>query len=73
MQTMARKKSIATINRKIEETEAKLSAVSKRYDRITEQLKQLQKEKQDYEANEIIEAYRQSGRSLDEVLIFLGE
>ena len=70
---MARKKSIASIEKEIEETQTRLSAVSKRYDSLTEQLKQLQKAKREYEENKIIEAYRKSGRSLDEVLIFLGE
>lgn len=70
---MARKKSIASIEKEIEETRTRLSAVSKKYDSLTEQLKQLQKAKREYEENKIIEAYRKSGRSLDEVLIFLGE
>ena len=46
---------------------------SKKYDETAERLKDLQKQKQDYENRQIIEAYRKSNKSLDEVMIFLGE
>ena len=70
---MARTRSIASIESEIQKTEAELSALSKKYDETAERLKDLQKQKQDYENRQIIEAYRKSNKSLDEVLIFLGE
>ena len=70
---MARTRSIASIESELQKTEAELSALSKKYDETAEQLKDLQKQKQDYENRQIIEAYRKSNKSLDEVMIFLGE
>lgn len=70
---MARTRSIASIESEIQKTEAELSALSKKYDETAERLKDLQKQKQDYENRQIIEAYRKSNKSLDEVMIFLGE
>ena len=70
---MARTRSIASIESEIQKTEAELSALSKKYDETAERLKDLQKQKQDYENRQIIEAYRKSTKSLDEVMIFLGE
>ncbi|MGN8773976.1 DUF4315 family protein [Candidatus Weimeria sp. HCP3S3_B5] len=70
---MARTRSIASIESEIQKTEAELSALSKKYDETAERLKNLQKQKQDYENRQIIEAYRKSNKSLDEVMIFLGE
>lgn len=70
---MARTRSIASIESELQKTEAELSALSKKYDETAERLKDLQKQKQDYENRQIIEAYRKSNKSLDEVMIFLGE
>lgn len=70
---MARTRSIASIESEIQKTEAELSALSKKYDETAERLNDLQKQKQDYENRQIIEAYRKSNKSLDEVMIFLGE
>lgn len=70
---MARTRSIASIESEIQKTEAELSALSKKYDETAERLKDLQKQKQDYENRQIIEAYRKSNKSLDEVMISLGE
>ena len=70
---MARTRSIASIESEIQKTEAELSALSKKYDETAERLKDMQKQKQDYENRQIIEAYRKSNKSLDEVMIFLGE
>ena len=70
---MARTRSIASIESEIQKTEAELSALSKKYDETAERLKDLQKQKQDYENRQIIEAYRKSNKSLDGVMIFLGE
>ena len=55
---MARTRSIASIESEIQKTEAELSALSKKYDETAERLKDLQKQKQDYENQQIIEAYQ---------------
>lgn len=70
---IARIRSITSIESEIQKTEAELSALSQKYEETAERLKHLQKQKQDYENRQIIEAFRKSNRSLDEVLIFLGE
>jgi septal ring factor EnvC (AmiA/AmiB activator) len=70
---MARTRSIASIESEIQKTEAELSALSQKYEQTAERLKALQKQKQDYENHQILEAFRKSSRSLDELLIFLGE
>lgn len=57
----------------IQKTEAEISALSQKYEKIAEKLKALREQKQEYENRQIIEAFRESGKSLDEVLIFLGK
>ncbi|MDD5987726.1 MAG: DUF4315 family protein [Eubacteriales bacterium] len=70
---MARTRSIASIESEIQKTEAEISALSQKYKKIAEKLKALREQKQEYENRQIIEAFRESGKSLDEVLIFLGK
>ena len=70
---MARTKGITTIDYEIQKAEAELSNISQRYDKVAEKLKDLQKQKQDYENRRIIEAFLKSNKSLEEVLIFPGE
>jgi flagellar biosynthesis chaperone FliJ len=70
---MARTRSIASIESEIQKTEAEISALSQKYEKTAEKLKALREQKQEYENRQIIEAFRESGKSLDEVLIFLGK
>lgn len=70
---MARARSIASVESEIQKTEAEISALSQKYDKTAEKLKALREQKQEYENRQIIEAFRESGKSLDEVLIFLGK
>ncbi len=69
---MARMKSITTIEKEIAKTQSELTKIQEKQDALAERLLALQKEKQDYEARQIIEAYKQSGKTLHEVMIFLG-
>ena len=62
-----------TVFSEIQKTEAEISALSQKYEKIAEKLKALREQKQEYENRQIIEAFRESGKSLDEVLIFLGK
>ena len=69
---MARTKSITTIENEIAKTQAELTKVQKRQDALAEKLLALQKEKRDCEAKQIIDAYNRSGKTLHEMMIFLG-
>ena len=69
---MTRTRLIASIESEIKNTEAELSVLSKKYDETSEGLKDMQKQKQDYENRQIIEAYCKSNKSLDEVMISSG-
>ncbi len=70
---MARTKALSTIEAEIAKTEEELSKAKKKYDALCEKLLSLQKQKQEYETKQIIEAFRRSNRSLQELLTFLGE
>lgn len=69
---MARMKSITTIENEIAKTQSELTRIQKKQDALADRLLALQKEKQDYEARQIIEAYKRSGKTLHEMMIFLG-
>ena len=68
---MARMKSISSIEAEIEKLEAELDKAQKRVDAILAKLLKAQKQKQEYETRQIIEAYRKSGKSLQELMTFL--
>ena len=68
---MARKKSTATIESEISKTEAEMTKIQDRYNKLADKLKNLQEQKRQIESEEIMEAYLQSGKSLDEVMTFL--
>lgn len=69
---MARMKSITTIENEIAKTQTELTKTQKKLDTLADRLLDLQKEKQDYEARQIIDAYKRSGKTLHEMMIFLG-
>ena len=69
---MARMKSITTIENEIAKTQSELTKIQKKQDALADRLLALQKEKQDYEARQIIDAYKRSGKTLHEMMIFLG-
>ena len=73
---MARKKSTATIESEISKTEAEMTKIQDRYNKLADKLKDLklkdlQEQKRQIESEEIMEAYLQSGKSLDEVMTLL--
>ena len=70
---MARMKALSTIEAEITRTEEELSKIKKKYDSLAEKLLSLQAEKQKYEARQIMEAYKRSNRSFQEMMTFLGE
>lgn len=68
---MARKKSTESIEAEITNVKASMSKLQDRYDKLAEQLKNLEEQKRQAEADVIMEAYRKSGKSFDEVMTFL--
>ena len=68
---MARKKSISTIETELSKLKEELSKLQEKEDKITASILDLQKQKRDYEANEIMDAYLKSGKSYKELMTFL--
>ena len=62
---------ISSIETEIATLEADLEKAQKKVESISEKLLKAQKQKQEYEARQIIEAYRKSGKSLQELMTFL--
>lgn len=68
---MARMKSISSIEKEISKVEAELEKVQERYDSLAAQLLELQNQKKEYEAKIVMDAFRKSGKSMEELMTFL--
>ena len=68
---MARMKSISAIETEIAKLNASLAALQKRQDRLTKRLLEMQKQKREYEARQIMDAFQKSSKSLQELMKFL--
>ena len=68
---MARTRSISSIEAEIAKAEAELNKAQEKVDAISAKLLNLQKQKQEHEARQIMEAYKKSGKSLQELMTFL--
>ena len=68
---MPRMKPIASIEAEITKTEKGLERARKRADKLAAKLLSLRKQKQDYETKNVMEAFRNSGKSMDELMTFL--
>lgn len=68
---MARR--MVTIDDKIAQAESLVIKTKEKYDAALEELNRLIKKKRELEGKELMRAYEKSGRSLQEVLEFLGE
>lgn len=68
---MARKKSTELIDSEISKIKSDMARLQDRYDKLSEKLKVLQEQKWQQEAATIMDAYRRSGKSLDEIMTFL--
>lgn len=68
---MARKKSAESIETDITNVKAAMSKLQDRYDKLADQLKVLEEQKYQAEAEAIMEAYQKSGKSFDEIMTFL--
>lgn len=68
---MARTKSISAIETELSKAEADLRKAQKKVDDLSERVLKLQRQKQEYEARQIIDAYKKSDKTLEELLTFL--
>ena len=67
---MARSKSISSIETELKKAEADLKKAQEKVDILSDRVLELQKQKQEYEAKQIIDAYKKSGKTLEEALTF---
>lgn len=68
---MARTKSISAIETELKKAEDDLKKAQKKLDILSDRVLKLQQQKQEYESRQIIDAYKKSGKTLDELLTFL--
>lgn len=68
---MARTKSISAIEEELKKAEDDLKKAQKKVDILSDRVLKLQQQKQEYESRQIIDAYKKSGKTLDELLTFL--
>ena len=68
---MGRTRSISVIESELSKAEASLKKAQRKVEDLSELVLKLQRQKQEYEAKRIMEAYKKSGRTLEELLIFL--
>lgn len=69
--SVARTKTISSIEAELAKVEADLSKAQARVDALTAKLLDLQKQKQEYESRQIMDAYRKSGKTFEELMTFL--
>lgn len=68
---MARTKTMSSIDSEINKLTVALDRIEKKKVMMTEQLLKLQRQKQEFETKQVMDAFRSSGKSLNELLIFL--
>lgn len=68
---MARTRSISSIDTEISKVEKELAKAQERVDALSAKLLKLQKTKQEYEVKQVMDAFRKSGKTLQELLTFL--
>lgn len=68
---MARTRSISSIDTEISKVEKELAKAQERVDALSAKLLKLQKTKQEYEVNQVMDAFRKSGKTLQELMTFL--
>lgn len=68
---MARTKSISAIETELKKAEDNLKKAQEKVDILSNRVLKLQQQKQEYESRQIIDAYKKSGKTLDELLTFL--
>lgn len=68
---MARTRSISSIETEITKVSAELQKAQEKVDNLTQRLLELQEQKQSIETKQIMDAFRKSGKSMQELMTFL--
>lgn len=68
---MARTKSTTSIEAEIIKINGDLAKLQKKQETLSDRLLELQKQKQEYEFKQVMDAFRRSGKSLQELMTFL--
>ena len=68
---MARMKTISSIETELHKAETDLAKAQERVDKLAAKVLSLLTKKQEYEARQIMDAYKNSGKSFDELMTFL--
>ena len=68
---MARTRSITSIEAEISKVSSELKQAQEKADALSQRLLELQQMREAYESKQIMEAFRKSGKSLQELLTFL--
>ncbi|WP_414732278.1 DUF4315 family protein [Acetobacterium carbinolicum] len=68
---MARTKSIASIETEITRINSELTKLQEKQEALSDRLLELQKQKKEHEAKQVMEAFQKSGKSLQELMTFL--
>lgn len=68
---MARMRSISSIETEISKVESDLAKAQEKVDSLSPRLFEFQKTKQEIEAKKVMEAFRKSGKSMQELMTFL--
>ena len=68
---MARTRSISSIETEIKKVTDELQKAQEKVDDLTKRLIELQEQKQSIEAKQIMDAFRKSGKSMQELMTFL--
>ena len=68
---MARKKTTESIDAEIARVKATMSKLQDRYDNLAKKLTDLEEQKRRRQAEEIMDAFLESGKSFDEIMTFL--
>jgi septal ring factor EnvC (AmiA/AmiB activator) len=68
---MARTKSTTSIEAEIIKINGDLAKLQKKQETLSDRLLELQKQKQEYEFKQVMDAFRKSGKSLQELMTFL--
>ena len=71
MKTMARTRSISSIETEISKVTFELQKAQEKVDELSQKLLELQEMKQSIEAKQIMDAFRKSGKSMQELMTFL--
>ena len=68
---MARTRSITSIEAEISKVSSELKQAQEKADALSQRLLELQQIREAYESKQVMEAFRKSGKSLQELLTFL--